>query len=155
MNKRIGFAFLIVALALSLAAAQELRGPVSRDQILKDCPGWADLAAAYTPDPEAVAQLQKLDHPVQIDVYFGSWCSDSKLHVPAFIKVLDVVSSPLISVSYIGIPHDRAARAKFYGGKDIQRIPTFIVGVDGVEKGRIVETPAKSVERDLVDILIR
>ncbi len=156
MGKRIVLFLLVLTLGLSAgAAAQELRGPVTREQILEGCPGWADLAAAYSPAPEAITRLQQLDRPVQIEVYLGSWCSDSKLHIPAFIKVLDLAASPLITVSYIGIPQDKAARAEFYGGKDIQKIPTFIVLVDGLEKGRIIETPTKSVEQDLVDILNR
>ena len=156
MGKRISLFLLPLVLIFSAgAAAQELRGPVTREQILENCPGWADLAAAYAPSPEAIAKLQQLDRPVQIEVYLGSWCSDSKQHIPAFIKVLDVAASPLITATYIGIPQAKAARAEFYGGKDIQKIPTFIVLVDGIEKGRIIETPAKSVEADLVEILSR
>lgn len=156
MGKRILLFLLVLALGLSAgAAAQELRGPVTREQILEGCPGWADGTAAYSPAPEAVAKLQQLDRPVQIEVYLGSWCSDSKLHVPAFIKVMDIVASPLITVSYIGIPQEKTARAEASAEKNIQKIPTFVVLVDGVEKGRIIETPAKSVEQDLVDIIFR
>ncbi len=37
----------------------------------------------------------------------------------------------------------------------VTTIPTFIVFLDGMEKGRIVEVPAKSVEEDLVEIIER
>lgn len=130
-------------------------GILTREQILQGCPGWEAVAAGYVPAVDPIAKLKDFGRPVQVEVFLGSWCSDSKIQVPAFIRVLDVVGSPLISVTYIGVPHDKAARPDYYGGKDIQRIPTFIVSVDGLEKGRIVESPAKSIEQDLVDILSR
>jgi len=40
-------------------------------------------------------------------------------------------------------------------GKDIEKLPTFIVLVNGIEKGRIVETPARTVEEDLLALLRR
>lgn len=152
--------FILILLAVlwavaSLAADKDMLGILTREQIIQGCPGWDAVAAAYVPAPDPVAKLKEFARPVQVEVFLGSWCSDSKLQVPAFFKVLDAVGSPLISVTYIGVPHDKDARPDYYGGKDIQRIPTFIVSVDGLEKGRIIESPVKSIEQDLVDILSR
>lgn len=119
------------------------------------CPGWDAVAASYVPAPQAIARLKDFGRPVEVEVFLGSWCSDSKLQVPAFMKVLDAVDSPLITVTYHGVPEDKAKRRDYFEGQDIQRIPTFIVSVDGREMGRIIERPKKTVEQDLVDILSR
>ena len=39
--------------------------------------------------------------------------------------------------------------------KNIEKAPTFIVYINGQERGRIIETPQKSVEEDLIDIINR
>ncbi len=156
MSKR-HFLFLLAFLlgSASFGSGQDLVGPLTREQILSGCPGWDAVAASYIPSPEAVARLREFNRPVQIEVYLGSWCSDSKAHVPAFLTVLDAVDSPLFSATFIGVPENKEARGEFTAGKNIQKIPTFIISVEGQEKGRIIETPVKSVEQDLVEILTR
>ena len=141
------------ALVPCLRAGEDLAGPVSREAILAHNPGWQDLVAAYQPKPEALERLRGLGREVRIEVYFGSWCSDSMAHVSAFFKVLDLADTPLLQAAYFGVPEAKDKRAPYIEGKDIVKLPTFIVLVGGRELGRIVETPKKSVEEDLVKIL--
>ena len=147
---------LLLSLALALvpcAAAQDLTGPTDREAILARNPSWQDLVAAYQPDPAALDKLRGLGREVRIEVFFGSWCSDSMAHVSAFFKILDLVDSPLLQPAYFGVPEAKDKRVPFTEGRRIEKLPTFIVLVDGREAGRIVETPHKSVEADLVKIL--
>jgi thiol-disulfide isomerase/thioredoxin len=74
-------------------------------------------------------------------------------HVSAFFKILDLADTPLLQPAYFGVPEAKDKRAPYTEGKDIVKLPTFIVFVDGREAGRIVETPQRSVEEDLVRIL--
>ncbi|MGZ5513518.1 MAG: thioredoxin family protein [Candidatus Aminicenantales bacterium] len=149
--------FIVVFLSLALiplfAAGQDLEGPTSREAILEHTPAWQDLVAAYQPKPKALDKLRGLVREVRIEVYFGSWCPDSMAHVSAFFKILDLADTPLLQPVYFGIPEAKDKRAAYYEGKDIVKLPTFLVIVDGREAGRIVETPKKSVEEDLVRIL--
>jgi len=133
----------------------ELTGPLVREQILLDHPDWQAIVSAYAPSAQAIEKLKSVNIPFHVEVFLGTWCSDSKAQVNAFFKVLDMADSPLITASYIGVPKKREARSPFIEGKDIQKIPTFIITVDGLEKGRIIETPLKSIEQDLLDILAR
>ncbi len=135
------------------ASGQELVGPADRETILERCPAWTAIAAAYQPDPEAVAKLAGLDREVRVEVYFGSWCSDSEAHVSAFFKVLDMADTPLLRAACIGVPEAKDRRAPYVSGRGVEKLPTFVVLVDGREAGRIVETPQKTVEADLVRIL--
>jgi len=151
---------ILVPLACSLFFAaprggQEVAGPLSPDDIFLKCPGWQAVAAAYSPRPEAVDRLRAVSREVLVDVVLGSWCDDSKSHVSEFLKVLEMVDNPLIRATYVAVPEDKAKRPPYLQGKDIVKIPTFIVSVDGVEKGRIVEAPLKTVEEDLADIISR
>jgi hypothetical protein len=139
--------------SLCFARGEDLVGPVSRDAILERCPAWAGRAAAYQPRPEALDKLKSVGREVRIEVYFGSWCSDSEAHVSAFFKVLDLADTPLLRADYVGVPEAKDKRAPYVRGKGVVKLPTFIVLVDGREAGRIVETPQRSVEEDLVRIL--
>ncbi len=141
------------ALLPSFAAGEDLVGPTSREAILEHSPDWQGLVAAYQPKPDALDKLRGLGREVVIEVYFGSWCSDSMAHVSAFFKVLDLADTPLLRADYFGVPEAKDKRAPYEGGRKIEKLPTFVVLVDGREAGRIVETPKKSVEKDLVRIL--
>jgi hypothetical protein len=149
------FTVLLLSLAIipSFAAGEDLVGPTTREAILEHSPAWQDLVAAYQPKPEALDKLRALGHEVRIEVYFGSWCSDSMAHVSAFFKVLDLADTPLLQPVYFGVPEAKEKRTPYYQGKDIVKLPTFIVIVDGREAGQIVETPKRSVEEDLVRII--
>ena len=143
----------VLALLPCFASGEDLVGPTSREAILEHCPDWLGLTASYQPKPAALDKLRALGREVRVEVFFGSWCSDSIAHVPAFFKVLDLVDLPFIRAEYFGVPEAKEKRAEYYQGRDVVKLPTFIVFVDGREAGRIVETPQSSVEEDLVRIL--
>jgi thiol-disulfide isomerase/thioredoxin len=145
--------FLFLLATVPLTGRQEVLGPVARDELVAKCPEWQAVAAAYAPAPEAIERLRAVSREVLVEVFLGSWCDDSKSHVGEFLKVLELADNPLITAEYIGIPEDKAKRPPYCRGKDIVKIPTFIVSIDGAEKGRIIEAPVKTVEQDLVDII--
>ncbi len=152
--------YLLILLTCFLAAGslrgrQEIVGAVTPEELLRELPEWQAVAASYSPAPEAVERLRAVSREVLVEVVLGTWCDDSKSHVSELMKVLEAVDNPLIRATYAGVPEDKAKRAVFLQGRDIVKIPTFIVSVEGVEKGRIVEAPVKSVEADLADILSR
>ncbi len=136
-----------------ISFGQELLGPLTREEILSAFPAWNEVVAAYQPSAEAVEKLKSITQPVEIRIYLGTWCPDSKAHVSEFFKVLDLVDHPLLSASYIGIPRDKAERAAYYRDENIVKLPTFLIFVGGQEKGRIIEVPQTSIENDLVALL--
>lgn len=140
-------------MSISLRSQTEMVGELNREDILKNCPDWQEVVASYFPKADVVDKIKAVNREIQIEIYLGTWCSDSKAHVSAYFKMLDLVDNPLIQTTYIGLPRDKQARLPYIQGKDIQRLPTFIVSMDGKEKGRIIETPAKSVEEDLLEII--
>jgi hypothetical protein len=153
--KKAVFLLLVLSIFIALQGQTEMLGPLTREAILKGVPEWQQVMASYQPDPLALDELKAISLPVQVEVFLGTWCPDSKAHLSEFFKVLDLVDNPLLSATYIGLPRDKAKRAEYCQGKDIQKIPTFIMTVEGQEKGRIIEAPLKSIEQDLVNLLLR
>jgi thiol-disulfide isomerase/thioredoxin len=140
---------------LSILSQKVLVGPLSKEEILKNLPEWQEVAASYIPNPAIIEKLNSINKEVQVELFIGTWCPDCRRHVSAYFKILEMTDNPLIVTSYTGIPREREARQEFIQGKSIERVPTFIIYIDGQEKGRIIETPTKSVEEDLLDIINR
>ncbi|SFR40148.1 Thiol-disulfide isomerase or thioredoxin [Robiginitalea myxolifaciens] len=111
----------------------------------------------YTPDTPLLKNLKPLLNDVAIQVFLGTWCGDSRREVPRFMKLLQSLDYPMEQLQFIGV--DR--RSEFYKqspngehiGKNILRVPTFILLKNGVEIGRIIERPNISLEADLCDLL--
>jgi len=154
VNSRILFFILGILLAGHNSPAQvELVGPLTREKILAGLPEWKALVEAYSPNLDTISRLQKVNEEVEVEIFLGTWCPDCRQHVSAFFKVMDMVQNPLIRATYIGIPRAREDRPKFIEGKNIERVPTFIVRFRNQEAGRIIETPRLSVEGDLWGML--
>lgn len=109
----------------------------------------------YRPAEKYINKLREDINKVEILIVFGSWCSDSKLQVPRFYKVLDKSGAKEKQVKVIGVNGEKNALAVNITDKDIERVPTFIVYQEGVELGRIIESPKKSLEKDLSRIVAK
>ena len=138
---------------LSVYGKLELLGSLSKEEILENFPDWQVEVASYVPDQEVIEKLQSIPSEIKIEIFLGTWCSDTKRNVSAYFKIMDMVDNPLIMTSYIGIPREDDSRKPFIEGKNIIKVPTFIIIIDNQEKGRIIENPTKSVEEDLLDII--
>jgi thiol-disulfide isomerase/thioredoxin len=107
----------------------------------------------YVPNSDAVQTIHNCRAPVEIKVFWGDWCKDSKKYIPGFIKSLEFAENNNISVTYINLDLQKKEPAEAIAGWNIQNIPTFVVLSGGKEIGRIVETPKATVEQDLAAII--
>ena len=154
MNKKIlTFLSLLFILSIFIYGNTDLLGPITREEILENFPDWNDVVVSYSPKPEVIEKLKSIDYEVKIEVFLGTWCPDSVRNVSAYFKIMDIVDNPLIQTSYIGIPRDKESRKQYIKGKNILKVPTFIVFIKSQEKGRIIENPTKTVEEDLLEII--
>jgi hypothetical protein len=147
------FLCIIFFLSISVYGTLELLGPLSKEEILENFPDWQMEVASYVPDQEVIEKLQSIPSEIKIEIFLGTWCPDTKRNVSAYFKIMDMVDNPLFMTSYIGIPRDNDSRKPFIEGKNIIKVPTFIILINDEEKGRIIENPVKSVEEDLLDII--
>lgn len=107
----------------------------------------------YKPSEKYTEQMKETINNFDIMVVFGTWCSDSKIQVGRFYKVLDKAGYNEMHLKLIGVNRDKNALSVNVSKFDIKLVPTFIVFQNGVEIGRIIETPKKSLEKDLAKIL--
>jgi thiol-disulfide isomerase/thioredoxin len=144
--------FLLMVCGVAMSQT-ELVGPLTREDILTKLPEWKPYIQAYSPDLETVRLLQNVHEEATIEIFLGTWCPDCRQHVSAYLKLMDMVRNPLIKTTFTGIPRKREMREEYTAGRNIERVPTFIVHFRGREIGRLIETPKVSVEADLWAIL--
>ena len=96
---------------------------------------------------------------VEVDIYLGTWCGDSKKWVPKFVKLWDELGLYRVQLKFIAL-YD-FTDGKYKQGpngeeqnKDIHRVPTFIIKRSGKEIARIVESPNNDLETDLAQIAL-
>jgi thiol-disulfide isomerase/thioredoxin len=108
----------------------------------------------YMFNPEAVNRLMEIPHKgITIKIVLGTWCPDSRREVPRFMRILDHWKFPVEGLTFIGVDDVKLSPVGEYEKLDIQRVPTFIIFINNVEAGRIIENPVTSLEQDMVNIL--
>jgi hypothetical protein len=116
---------------------------------------WYDKGfAAYQPDNTVVQQLGQYAPKMKLMIVMGTWCGDSKEHVPAFWKVASQCGIGESQVEMIGVNRQKHCPFPDISSLNIEYVPTFIVFYDNVQIGKIVETPKKNIEQDLLDLLV-
>lgn len=108
----------------------------------------------YTPDSVAISALKQYkDKLPDIFVVMGTWCGDSKEHVPHFFKIADMVGYPKQKIFMVAVDRDKKGGNFCLADFDITLVPTFIFTSHGKEIGRIIETPTTTLEQDMVNVI--
>ncbi len=111
----------------------------------------------YEVDAATLEEIKKKISDIEIMLFMGTWCSDSQREVPRFYKILDYLKFKEKKLKVINLDnHPDQRKTSPQGeevGMNIEYVPTFIVFKDGQEKGRIIEHPIESLEKDLVGIV--
>ncbi|PLW92273.1 MAG: thioredoxin [Marinilabiliales bacterium] len=110
----------------------------------------------YTTDIEAVADLSLYNGDYNIIIVLGSWCSDSREQVPRFLRIIDELGLSGDIIRMIAV--DRTKKPGELEEEpevelNTERVPTFIFINEGIEIGRIIETPEETLELDMLNIL--
>lgn len=149
-----------VSFVNNVTAQDNIIGETSKKEILKsEHSSWYnETYSSFTPNPETIKELAHIfkKNNFQIDVYFGSWCSDSQREVPKLIKLLELSQFDFENLKLVGVDRDKVIP----GISDERReelnvfnVPTIIVYEDGKELNRFVEYARESLERDLLKIV--
>jgi hypothetical protein len=128
---------------------------IDKNQILKTGQEWKDIYVNYRMDDSFLETLKvKIGDNLKIDVYLGTWCSDSLNNVPKFIKIIDTVDKDNLPVNYYNVKRKPSSDVKYFvEDLKVERVPTFIFYRDGKEIGRIVENPKNSLIEDFLEII--
>ena len=146
--------FLGLFLCMCTAYAQDIIGPIALEDLKKEpYAEWFNTEYEnYAPFGKTIAQLDAVQEDVAITVFMGTWCSDSKMHVPAFFRILDELTFSC-EVQIIGVDKDKKTPTGSATENGITNVPTFIFYKDGKEVNRIVESPVEFLEDDILAIL--
>lgn len=134
-----------------------LLGPVERSALGGEPYGtWFDEQyGGYQLDTLTLALLAESLIDVEIKIFFGTWCQDSRREVPRVYKILDYLGYPAEQATLIALGRDKHGPAHEEEGFDIELVPTIIFYRDGVEIGRIIESPTDTIEEDIANILLK
>ena len=106
----------------------------------------------YRVSEKAVDSLFGLN-TVKIIIAGGEWCSDTRLQLPRFIKLLDIIQFQKENLEIIFVNKEKQI-PEVYKTLQIKFVPTFIVSDNaGKELGRIIENPSKTLEEDLIKLI--
>ncbi len=107
----------------------------------------------YSPKEKTIKKLKAKINNYDIKIVFATWCSDSKIQTPRFYKILDLTDFNKSQLETIGVDRNKNALVVNIADLNIELVPTFIVYKHGQEIGRIIESPTKSLEADLLKII--
>lgn len=107
----------------------------------------------YQPCTNTLQQLKNNIYENSIVIVLATWCHDSQEQVGRFYKILDLLDYNTNVISIICLDKDKLAGELDISEYDITLVPTFILYNNLEETGRIIESPATSLENDILDIV--
>lgn len=160
--KHLQFWMLIAFLAAGCGGAKDVKRANDQEQMalgrmdresLFEYPGFKDVYDHAAVSEPVVQMIQTVDQGVSYVVVLGTWCSDSKHHVPVFLKTAEEANIPSERITLYGVDRAKQGPDSLPQKYHIEKVPTIIFLKDGNEIGRIVETPTTTVEADMFSIL--
>lgn len=133
-----------------------LLGHCNRDGFAQEeFQSWFDINyESYSPEHETLKKLSEIEkQDLSIKIVMGTWCHDSRREVPVFYRVVDEIGIPDEELSLICVNRLKEFPGTDLSHLDINFVPTFIFYRSGTEIGRIIESPAESIEKDMLKIL--
>jgi len=111
--------------------------------------------SSYEVEEGKLKEIKKDIKKYRIEVFVGTWCSDSQRELPRLYKILETMKYPTATkMKVYGVNRQKKS---FYGeeiGKDISHVPTIIFYLKDKEVGRIVESPVSGyLEEDIAMII--
>ncbi|MBC7948473.1 MAG: thioredoxin family protein [Chitinophagaceae bacterium] len=118
-----------------------LKGIITRDLLEKDTSfNWyASNLKGYSPNADALNGLKKFGDSIQLLVFMGTWCDDSRYIIPKFYSLLDATAFPKEKITMIGVDRSKKSHSNLTDALNIINVPTILVMKKGREVGRVVE----------------
>lgn len=127
---------------------------IINEQFLREHYAWFQKGYDnYKPKSSDILKLQSDTEGLSFKVVMGSWCSDSREHIPAFFQVMNSIGIKPEQIELIGTLKNKQSTKTDISKLHIEFVPTIIVFYEGKELGRIIENTKKSMENDLLKII--
>ena len=133
-----------------------LKGIITRDLIANDTAfkWYKQNLAGYKPNDQATTALKENSSKLELIVFGGTWCGDTKYILPKFYAITDAAIFPQERITLIGVDRNKKTLSHLAEALGIINVPTIIVMKDGKELGRVVEYGKTGVwDKELGDII--
>jgi thiol-disulfide isomerase/thioredoxin len=95
-------------------------------------------------------ELSKLkDDDINVVVFFGTWCHDSKRELPKALKIFNKIGMNDENIELIAVGLDKKDPLGRAAKLNLMYTPTLIFFRGSKEIGRIIEKPVISLEKDI------
>ena len=132
-----------------------LYGQITRDDLFSEYPAWYENYVDYVPDSTIVNTLSVPKPDLKIEIFMGTWCSDSRREVPRFFKTVD--KSKFVQNNQIkiwAVDRNKSLDSGLTEERGITIVSTFILYRNDKEIGRIIEQPEnENIEMDILLII--
>jgi hypothetical protein len=139
-------------LALGHGAGQELVGVLTRQQILTVIPECGFERDSYIPLTAALDLIRAVEGAIRIEAYFSPSDLDQVKMIGRLMKIQDAAAAANFEVEYFGLAGTGDALAT---QKSLDKLPAFIIVVNGADAGRILGPPVGNLEEALAARLPR
>ncbi|MCB0834645.1 MAG: thioredoxin family protein [Bacteroidetes bacterium] len=130
-----------------------LSGPIGKEELFREFPQFKENYDNYMPRISPNQSLRETIDSCKILIFLGTWCSDTKRHLPVILKVIDFLAGHNVIYELHALDRSKRDSDGLTTKYRVERIPTVIFIKHGSEVGRFVERPKNSVEDDLYGIL--
>ena len=107
----------------------------------------------YKLDQKSIKKLKKHIHKFKIKIFMSVWCHDSHREIPRLFKILEAVNFNEENIEVIALDRAKKTPNNLQEGYNLKRTPTLIFYKNGKEVSRFVESPRKSLEKDILKIV--
>jgi hypothetical protein len=107
----------------------------------------------YKPDSARIDSIKNKITNFKITIVMGTWCSDSQREVPRIYKILDKLNFDSTKITLLCVNQAKKDPNGEAENLAIKFVPTIIFTKDDLEKGRIVELPQETLEKDMLKIV--
>ncbi len=122
---------------------QYLRGYYSWSEFSDSCQWKVKVNEKYKPDSTYLDSLKRLNVPMDLKLFLGTWCSDSRKWVPKFMAIKSYM--PIQDMQIISVDTSKKDSLKWYQTYQVDSIPMFIFFEAGTQNeiGRLKVKPYK------------
>jgi len=143
--KRFVTLFLILSICFPIFSVSNpiLIGDLTKDDLfLKDNKFYKNYLSAEAYQFKKIIDLDG----ISVKILFGTWCHDSQREIPKFLRLLEDINMKPEMVSLIGLDYNKNEPLNRGEMLEVKRTPTIIFYKNGIEIGRIEETPKLALE---------
>ncbi len=130
-----------------------LVGLIDQEELFREFPVFKENYEFCQPHDSTLQFIRSFSKNISVQIYLGTWCSDTQEHIPVFLKIFDLSRNPNIRLFLRGVDRTKIDPEKTAVAYDIKRVPTLIFLHQDKEFARFIESPELSVDEDLIQLL--